>query len=596
MEYWYDIKDRGIMGSGNGEIKVVTILGRTVRWTREGLEYEADGKHRRELLKRLGLNDGAKAVVSPMVKSGKNEVGDEDDELEKGEYTGFRGEVALLNYMGQDRSDVQYTTNQVSRMMVRPTVGARRLVKRVGRYLVGAERVVWKYGDLGEKGMELEIDVYVDSDWAGAADRKSTSGGVVMMNGVAVKHWSRTQSTRALSVGEAEYYAVVTGTAEGLGVKALGEDMGMKMRVAVWTDSDACRSVANRRGLGKLYAGPPPLEAKKMLFRRVAGIRGWRRKRGMPAEKLMFIDVRKAYLNARVGEDVEEWVELPEEFWEWGRYARLRRWLYGMRPAAAGWEEEYSEKLRGEGFKRGKSVPTVFRNDDTGLKVVVHGDDFTVCGERRELEKFKEKMKGWYDIKDRGIMGSGNGETKEVTILGRTVRWTKEGVEYEADEKHRKELLKKLELEDGAKAAVSPMVKEEARRVGDEDDELPNEEKTGFRGEVALMNYMGQDRSDVQYAANQVSRGMARPTVGGRRMVKRIARYLVGAERVVWRYGDLGEDGLEMRVDVYVDSDWAGGADRKSTSGGVVMMSGSAVKHWSRTQRTRAISVPVTTA
>jgi hypothetical protein len=252
MEYWYDIKDRGIMGSGNGEIKVVTILGRTVRWTREGLEYEADGKHRRELLKRLGLNDGAKAVVSPMVKSGKNEVGDEDDELEKGEYTGFRGEVALLNYMGQDRSDVQYTTNQVSRMMVRPTVGARRLVKRVGRYLVGAERVVWKYGDLGEKGMELEIDVYVDSDWAGGVDRKSTSGGVVMMGGVAVKHWSRTQRSRALSSGEAEYYAVVTGTAEGLGVQSLGVDMGIEMKVRVWTDSDASRSVASRRGVGKL--------------------------------------------------------------------------------------------------------------------------------------------------------------------------------------------------------------------------------------------------------------------------------------------------------------------------------------------------------
>ncbi len=47
MREWYDIKDRGIMGSASGEIKVVTILGRTLRWTREGLEYEADEKHRK---------------------------------------------------------------------------------------------------------------------------------------------------------------------------------------------------------------------------------------------------------------------------------------------------------------------------------------------------------------------------------------------------------------------------------------------------------------------------------------------------------------------------------------------------------------------
>jgi hypothetical protein len=249
----------------------------------------------------------------------------------------------------------------------------------------------------------------------------------------------------------------------------------------------------------ELFAGTPPLEAKKMLFRRVAGIRGWRRKRGMPEEKLMFIDVRKAHLNAKVADDVEEWVELPEELWEWGRYARLRRWLYGMRPAAAGWEEEYSGKLVGDGFRRGKAVPTVFYNEVTGVRVVVHGDDFTMSGERKQLEAVREKMKGWYDIKDRGIMGSGNGEIKEVTILGGTVRWTKEGLEYEADGKPRKELLKRLCLEEGSKAVVSPMVKTGNNEVGDEDEELEKGEHTGFRGEVALLNYMGQDRSDVPH-------------------------------------------------------------------------------------------------
>jgi hypothetical protein len=88
-----------------------------------------------------------------------------------------------------------------------------------------------------------------------------------------------------------------------------------------------------------------------------------------------------------------------------------------MRPAAAGWEEEYSGKLVGDGFRRGKAVPTVFYNEVTGVRIVVHGDDFTMSGEKKQLEKVREKMKEWYDIKDRGIMGSGNGEIKEVTIL-----------------------------------------------------------------------------------------------------------------------------------------------------------------------------------
>jgi hypothetical protein len=58
MEEWYDIKNRGMMGSGDGEIKVVTILGRTVRWTEEGIEYEADGEHRAKLMSADGVGGG----------------------------------------------------------------------------------------------------------------------------------------------------------------------------------------------------------------------------------------------------------------------------------------------------------------------------------------------------------------------------------------------------------------------------------------------------------------------------------------------------------------------------------------------------------
>ena len=68
------------------------------------------------------------------------------------------------------------------------------------------------------------------------------------------------------------------------------------------------------------------------------------------------------------------------------------------------------------------------------VRVAVHGDDFTMSGERKELVKTREKMKNWYDIKNRGIIGSEAGEIKEVVCLGRKVRWKAEGIEYEADE------------------------------------------------------------------------------------------------------------------------------------------------------------------
>ena len=61
-----------------------------------------------------------------------------------------------------------------------------------------------------------------------------------------------------------------------------------------------------------------------------------------------------------------------------------------MRKAAAEWEEDYAKKMEGEGFRRGKGAPTVFFNAKTGVRVVVHGDDFTYSGTKKELEKIDE--------------------------------------------------------------------------------------------------------------------------------------------------------------------------------------------------------------
>ena len=104
----------------------------------------------------------------------------------------------------------------------------------------------------------------------------------------------------------------------------------------------------------------------------------------------MFIDVRKAHLNAVCDEEV--YVELPEEFKEYGECAKLRRWLYGCRPAAANWEDEYVGKLMASGFARGTAAPTTFYNKETRVRVVVHGDDSTFSGTDAELIKVRSRM------------------------------------------------------------------------------------------------------------------------------------------------------------------------------------------------------------
>ena len=264
-----------------------------------------------------------------------------------------------------------------------------------------------------------------------------------------------------------------------------------------------------------------------------------------------------------------------------------------MRKAAAGWEEDYAKRMEGVGFRRGKGGPTVFFNSKTDVRVVVYGDDFTFSGTREELEKMRSKMGEWYDIKDRGgIMGGAQAEIKEVTILGRTVRWTAEGIEYEADAGHRKKLMDAEGLEETSKSVVGPVMKENIGRQGAEEETLEEKwEQKEFRSKGARLNYLGQDRSDIQYAVKEICQGMSKPTVEGRTKIKRAVRYLVGAKRLVWKYTEKEDDAEDVLVDVFVDSDWASGWQRKSTRGGMMTVDGVGVKHWSRTQKARALSV-----
>ena len=162
----------------------------------------------------------------------------------------FRSLAATLDYMSSDRPDVQYATKAVCTKMASPSRGSWKRLKKAGRYLKRAEKVTWKMG-AWKTDDEVNVDVHVASNWASGLERKSTSGGMMMINGTVVKHWSRTQATRALSTAEAEYYAVVTGAAEGLGMQSMIAYLCVTTQVRVSIDSNAAKATASRRGLGK---------------------------------------------------------------------------------------------------------------------------------------------------------------------------------------------------------------------------------------------------------------------------------------------------------------------------------------------------------
>ena len=64
----------------------------------------------------------------------------------------------------------------------------------------------------------------------------------------------------------------------------------------------------------------------------------------------------------------------------------LMKSLEGTRDAAQNWEHTYVKFMEGIGFSRGIATPCIFTLEAKQLRVVVHGDDFTVLGlERSQL-------------------------------------------------------------------------------------------------------------------------------------------------------------------------------------------------------------------
>ena len=249
LEKKYELKKGGRLGPGPEDTKELTVLNRVIRWVDGGVEYEADPRQAERLLEGLGLDgEGCKPMATPGVKLEVEKL-KEDHELSPDEHTVFRALAARGNYLAQDRIDLIFAAKEICRFMSTPTDASNLALKRMGRYLLGHKRVVYRYPFQRAD----HIDVYSDTDWSGCPrTRRSTSGGCIMIGQHCIRTWSSTQPSVTLSSGEAEYYGLVKAAGAGLGHQALMADLEVTLPVRAWTDSSAALGIATRSGLGKI--------------------------------------------------------------------------------------------------------------------------------------------------------------------------------------------------------------------------------------------------------------------------------------------------------------------------------------------------------
>ena len=125
MKKDYEIKNRGVLGPDDGDLKEIDMLGRILKYKSTGISWQADPRHRKMIIEHFGFKAETKALAKNGIKEEIYFEGEhEAEELQKAEEKGFRALAARANYMAVDVPNIQFPTKEVCRDMSKPSEAA----------------------------------------------------------------------------------------------------------------------------------------------------------------------------------------------------------------------------------------------------------------------------------------------------------------------------------------------------------------------------------------------------------------------------------------------------------------------------------------
>ena len=282
--------------------------------------------------------------------------------------------------------------------------------------------------------------------------------------------------------------------------------------------------------------------------------------------KLHQMDVKTAFLNGELTEEI--FLKQPEGFVEKGfedYVCKLKRSIYGLKQSARCWNVELDKKLKDMGFKQCISDPCIYIKDteEGYCLIAVYVDDLIVGGENdKNIEYTKKTISDKFEVTDMGALHY---------FLGvKVIQNPDTGEIWIGQPNFTRELLKKLKMAEckPVDTPSDPSIKLSKKTENEEEFD-----KVKYQSAIGSLLYLStRSRPDIAFA------------------VGKAARYCSQPSNSHWRYPVLYRPD-ELNLTGYSDADWAGDTeDRKSTSGYVFMMSGSAVSWRSKKQSSVALS------
>ena len=167
------------------------------------------------------------------------------------EHSKYRAGVGKLQYMINEVPEIAYAVKNLSRQLAKPSESDMQELKQCARYTLGHSDE-WLHLTVQDKSHKQDematIEVFTDADWArDTKSMKSTSSVFTRIDGFIIGM----NSQHAQSSGESEFYALGAGCADGMYVRAILSDLGMRAKINLRCDAKAARALAQRQGLSK---------------------------------------------------------------------------------------------------------------------------------------------------------------------------------------------------------------------------------------------------------------------------------------------------------------------------------------------------------
>ena len=203
----------------------------------------------------------------------------ENEKLKKEDNGVFRSALGLILFIAQDRPDIQFAVKILSTYMTSPCMKAMSAMEHLASYLdrTRSDGILMRNSQLYDitfnhwRGFESQqgrrdcamynVESFSDASWGDdRATRKSTSSGVILLNGILICSLCRIQSTIAFSSCQSELYAANSIMCESIHLtqmlKFLVNDISPKNSETVtqklYVDSSRAQAFIQRAGVGRM--------------------------------------------------------------------------------------------------------------------------------------------------------------------------------------------------------------------------------------------------------------------------------------------------------------------------------------------------------